>query len=141
MILIDAGTEPTHPTGPAGPGPSGPAGPRPDGPPPPKATGPTAPDPQGPPPPPPGPPTATFPPTDPPGGPDPRPNPFPPPPKTHIVDHGWKIELFSRGCDLLAHAEMRDRGMWRFQQTGHAARFVGGREQAEDAIRELGAVA
>lgn len=83
----------------------------------------------------------SFPYPDPPGGPDPRPNPSPPTPKTHITDYGWKLELWSAAYVLLARAEMRDRGMWRFQQTGHAARFVGGRDAAEDAIRELGAVA
>lgn len=80
----------------------------------------------------------TFPYPDPPGGPDPRPNPSPPVPKTHITDMGFRLELWSAAYDLLAHAEMRgDRGLWRFQQTGHAARFVGGREQAETCIREL----
>jgi hypothetical protein len=47
------------------------------------------------------------------------------------------LELWSGSYELLAEADMRNHGLWRFQQTGHAARYVGGREQAEDAIREL----
>jgi hypothetical protein len=135
-LLVDAGSGPTHPTGPAGPGPGGPAGPSPSPSGPPKATYPDPPpqDPE------PGPtrPTSTFPWPDPPGGPDPNPGPHPPPPKMHITDYGHRLELRTDAYELVATAALHAAGVWWFQaDRRHPPVYVGGREAAETAIREL----
>jgi hypothetical protein len=135
MTTQTLGTGPTHPTGPAGPGPGGPAGPAPGGPPPPKATYPDPPpqDPE------PGPttPRAYIPDPGTPPPPPPKPG-SPPPPKAHLVDFGWKLEVRSRSCELLAVASVRDSGLWWMQTSrGETPVFVGGRETAESAMREL----
>lgn len=115
MTLIDAGSGPTHPSGPAGPRPGGPSSPPPPPPPPPtKATGPTGPDPIG----------------------DPPPEPGPTKPN-HLVDHAWRLEVWTRDSQLIAVAEVRDAGIWAMQYRGQPAFYVGGRDQAETACREL----
>jgi hypothetical protein len=55
----------------------------------------------------------------------------------HLTDHGWKLEVWSRDCRLIAKAEVRTAGLWWMSWLGREPVFVGGREQAEDACREL----
>jgi hypothetical protein len=58
-------------------------------------------------------------------------------PARHLVDHGWRLEVFTDASALLAVAEVRDAGIWAMQYRGQPAFLIGGRDQAEDACREL----
>jgi hypothetical protein len=55
----------------------------------------------------------------------------------HLVDFGWKIQVLTRDCQLLAVAEVRDAGIWAMQYRGQPAFLIGGRDAAESAMREL----
>jgi len=116
-MTIDLGTHPT-PVRPVGVPP--PPVPLPPPPPPrpatpPKATGPTGPDPVG----------------------DPPPDPGPHKPY-HLVDHAYRLEVWSRDSRLVAVAEVRTAGLWWFQaDRRHPPVYVGGRDSAETAMREL----
>lgn len=115
-MTFDLGTHPS-PVRPGGPPPPPvplppPPPPRPA--PPPKATGPTGPDPIGDPPPDPGP---------------SRPN--------HLVDFGFRMEVRSGACELLAEASVRDSGLWWLTWLGRPPVYVGGREQATSEMRSL----
>jgi len=55
----------------------------------------------------------------------------------HLVDKAYRIEVWSRDSRLLAVAEVRTAGLWWMQHRGHEAFYVGGRDSAETAMREL----
>jgi hypothetical protein len=91
-----------------------------------------------PPPPRPSPPPKATTPTTGPDGPvnDPPPDPGPHKPN-HLVDHGWRIELLNRDCDLLAEAQVWRDGRWTLREVGQQGRVVAGRDAAESLMREL----
>jgi len=58
-------------------------------------------------------------------------------PARHLVDHGFKLEVFTDASARIAVAEVRTAGQWWMQHRGQGAFYVGGREQAETCMREL----